>query len=259
MVIFGGMARFYSRNSTGKYPMDYSEIRSAFVESTDIGERLRGFRMARVRQILAGETLLGTILAPIVALHLIPLSSLGLGAAPDVSREAAKAQVLLQPIRAGSWGGHFNFDGYLVRSTTARSYVQVFRSGAIEAGDASLLDIKQPGYEKQIPSIAFEATIIECLQRYVDVQRRLAIQLPVFMTITLLRIKGFTMSSTYSFLEKNPPIDRETLPLPEVVVEDYAANVGKLLQPSFDALWQACGLEKSRNYDDAGNWRAHRC
>lgn len=41
MVIFGGMARFYSRNSTGKYPMDVREIRSAFVESTTIGERVR--------------------------------------------------------------------------------------------------------------------------------------------------------------------------------------------------------------------------
>jgi predicted HTH transcriptional regulator len=39
MVVFGGMARFYSRNSTGKYPMDIGEIRSAFVESTAVGER----------------------------------------------------------------------------------------------------------------------------------------------------------------------------------------------------------------------------
>lgn len=41
MVVFGGMARFYGRNSTGKYPMEIGEIRSAFVESTAIGEDYR--------------------------------------------------------------------------------------------------------------------------------------------------------------------------------------------------------------------------
>jgi hypothetical protein len=33
------------------------------------------------------------------------------------------------------------------------------------------------------------------------------------------------------------------------------SNVATLLRPAFDALWQACGQEKSPNYDDEGNRR----
>ena len=61
----------------------------------------------------------------------------------------------------------------------------------------------------------------------------------------------------YSKYSQSPPIDRDTLMLPEALVEDYAVEIGRLLQLSLDALWQACGLEKSLNYDDEGNWRQH--
>ncbi len=77
MVIFGGMARFYSRNSTGKYPLDIGEIRSAFIESTAIAERLRTLRMQRVELVISGLSPLGLLDTAMVVLHLIPLSSLG--------------------------------------------------------------------------------------------------------------------------------------------------------------------------------------
>jgi len=255
MVIFGGMARFYSRNSTGKYPMDIREIRSAFVESTEIGEKLHALRKRSISEIMTGATPLGLVAKAVVAIHLVPLSSLGFDVSRDVTRSAAKLQTLLEPIKAGSWGGRYNFDGYLVLSSKSSSYVQVFRSGAIEAADASLLDIEVPGYEKQIPGIAFEEEVIEAMSRYLDVQNRLTIPLPIFAAITLLRVGNFRMSSYGR--SPSPPIDRDALMLPEALIEEYGADIGRVLQPSFDALWQACGLEKSLNYDEQGNWRQH--
>jgi len=256
MVVFGGMARFYARNSTGKYPMDIREIRSSFVESTEIGEKLRAFRTGRIAEIMDGNTLLGLVDKAVVALHLVPLSSFGFQVSRDVTRAAAKAQILLSPIRASAWDGRFTFDGYLVYSSPPKSYVQVFRSGIVEAADISLLDIPHSAYKNQIPSIAFEKEVIDAIGRYLNVQNRMAIPLPIFAAINLLRIKGFQMSS-YEY-SPSPPIDRDTLILPEVLIEDYSAEIGSLLRPSFDALWQACGLEKSLNYDDEGNWRQHR-
>jgi hypothetical protein len=255
MVIFGGMARFYSRNSTGKYPMDIREIRSAFVESTEIGEKLHALRKRSISEIMTGTTPLGVVAKPMAAIHLVPLSSLGFDVSRDVTRSAAKLQTLLQPIKAGSWGGRYNFDGYLVVSSKSKSYVQVFRSGCIEAADASLLDIDVPGYEKQIPGIAFEEVMIEAIGRYLEVQDRLTIPLPIFAAITLLRVGNCRMSS-YGH-SPSPPIDRDTLMLPEILIEEYGSDIGRVLKPSFDALWQACGLEKSLNYDDLGNWRQH--
>jgi hypothetical protein len=54
------------------------------------------------------------------------------------------------------------------------------------------------------------------------------------------------------------PIGLDVLPLPEVLVENYGADVPTVLRPMFDALWQACGLEQSLNYNAQGNWEPAR-
>ena len=51
MVTFKGAARFYSRNSTGKYPLDVSEIRTAFSVSETLPDRLKNFRQHRLSLI----------------------------------------------------------------------------------------------------------------------------------------------------------------------------------------------------------------
>jgi hypothetical protein len=253
MVVYAGMARFYSRNSTGKYPMEYGEIRSAFVESTNIGEKLRAFREKRLIVISNGESSVGTIRSAFVTLHLMPLSSFFITGNPqDVVRSAARDTNSLQPFNAGGWEGQFNFDGFLSTSGNGSAYVQVFRDGSIEATDVSLLNIPHAGFEHKIPTVPFEKTVIASVKRYLGVLRRLEIPLPIFVAITLSHIKGFTLSYFQSSV-----IDRNDLLLPEAFVEDYDAVVETLLRPAFDTVWQACGHEQSLHYDKDGNWRPH--
>ena len=56
MVTFGGSSRFYARNSNGKYRLDVDEIRSAFLLSDSIAERVRQFRLDRIAKMMADET-----------------------------------------------------------------------------------------------------------------------------------------------------------------------------------------------------------
>ncbi len=51
-----GSPRFYSRNSNGKAPLDVTEIRTAFLHSLGLADRIREFRDDRIGRILAGET-----------------------------------------------------------------------------------------------------------------------------------------------------------------------------------------------------------
>ncbi len=247
MVVFGGMARFYSRNSTGKYPMDLEEIRSAFVESATVGEKLRGFLADRLAKIAQGDLPLHLVADAKVVLHLVPLFSLGSAMSRDVIREAARVGGLLQPIKGDAWGGRYNFDGYVVVSAKGESYVQVFRSGLIEAAALPFLNIPEQ-YRNQIPAVDFERSILSKLALYLDAQNCLRTPLPIFAAISLLNVRNHTLLRGYG-------IDRENLQLPEILIEDYSADIARLLRPSFDALWQACGHEKSPNYDDEGNWR----
>ena len=59
MVTFRGATRFYSRNSTGKYPLDVYEIRSAFALSESLHERLSKFRDGRLASINSNRKVRG--------------------------------------------------------------------------------------------------------------------------------------------------------------------------------------------------------
>ena len=257
MVVFGGMARFYARNSTGKYPMEIGEIRSAFVESTAIGERLQAFRNERLAKIMGGDTLLGSFVTPKVVVHLVPLVSLGLTASHEVTRQAARLKEFLPPMKGTSWGGRYNFDGYLVFSPKSESYVQVFRSGIIEAAAVPFLGISNE-YKNQIASIDLERTILQAVSNYLEAQNRLPMPLPIFVAISLLGVRHYRMPiySSY-FANEGQPIDRDDLLLPEVLIEEYGSRFARYLRPSFDALWQACGHEQDLNYDEDGDWRQY--
>jgi len=104
MVIFGGMARFYSRNSTGKYPMEYGEIRSAFIQErkgcSNFERRLAGRDCQQSGRICASD-----------ALSVFTTSD-----RRDLTRIAAQHESSLQPFNAGGWGGRYNFDGYVSSS-----------------------------------------------------------------------------------------------------------------------------------------------
>ena len=45
MVAFKRWSRFYSRNSAGKYQLDVHELRSAFIASESVADRIRQFRV----------------------------------------------------------------------------------------------------------------------------------------------------------------------------------------------------------------------
>lgn len=257
MVIFGGMARFYGRNSTGKYPMDIGEIRSAFVESTAIGERLKAFRNERLAKIMGGDTLLGSVVTPKIVVHLVPLASLGLTPSHEVTRQAAGLLEFLPPMKGTSYGGHYNFDGYLVSSPKSGSYVQVFRSGIIEAAAHPFLGDPET-YKNQIPSIGLERTILGAVSKYLEAQNRLSMPLPIFVAVSLLGVRHYRMPIRGRFANEGQPIDRDNLLLPEVLIEEYGPRFATYLRPSFDALWQACGHEQDLNYDDEdGDWKPH--
>lgn len=155
-------------------------------------------------------------------------------------------------MKGESWGGRYNFDGYLVTSSKRESYVQVFRSGVVEAAAHPFLTVPEQ-YRNQIPGTNLEQNIIQVMSRYLDGQNRLSISLPIFASVALLGVAGYRMILGPSSLSDS--IERDNLKLPEQLIEDYGTSVTHLLRPAFDALWQACGQEKSPNYDDEGNRR----
>lgn len=251
-------SRFYSRDTRGKFSMDVDQIRSAFQLSESLLDKVKNFRLDRVSRIMNGETPVKLIDAPKIILHVLPLQSFGTVMNLD-SKFLENEGMKLKPMIFSSWDGRHNIDGYASYAGIPREdyggYVQAFRSGVLEAVDAAMLGTMKS--TKQIPAKEYEEELQKVLRICLNFLKISEIKPPIFVTCTFVGVKDFQMNvKTIKNLAlgKATPIDRDILTLPDVEVVDYDVNVGRLLKPIFDAVWQAAGWPGSHNYGADGNW-----
>ena len=165
----------------------------------------------------------------------------------------------LKPIKYMGMELSHTFDGFLTYTTDllggARSYAHLYRRGIIEAVEISLL--KPLVDKKEIPSVDFEKEIILAIPGYIEVFKRINVKPPFSMFLSLVGVEGYLMKLNKEILGATPiPIQDNIIKLEEIYIEDYAEmeNIPGLLQSWFDDIWSACGMFKSFNYDENGNW-----
>lgn len=279
MVTFKNDSKFFTRNSRGKYQLDVSELRSAFLFSESIGERVRAFRTERLSRISSGVEIPALLIEedPKLVLHLIPLNAFGSGESFHLKPlyDGIKGR-LVEPISI--FDGdltvrmRFNIDGF-VRSTrteyiaiTDIGYAQVFRNGIVESADTSLLMINawnQSKFNSQVDPKCFdgeryERKLVVAVKKYLELQNFLGSNPPYFVMISFLGVKGYKIAlqrSVHHIAEYTSEIDRNNLIIPEVMIEDFDVNVASALRPIFDAVWNAAGSDSSPNYDETGKFR----
>jgi len=243
----------------GKYPLDVRELRTEFTLAETAKNRIRDFRIDRLGQIVADETPAPLFNAPKIALHLVPLGAGLITQQYNLLPLEQQTARLLAPIYSTGWTPRHNFDGYLtysvLRESICNSYLQIFRDGSIEAVESSML--KDDGYGKLIPSVAFEKRLLEALPRFLSIQRDLGVGLPIFLMLSLIGVKGYKMAVRQGYRDRTiaHEIDRDALIIPEVLVNDFSTSGEVLLRPVFDVVWNAAGWSSSINFDESGEWR----
>lgn len=263
VVNFSGHWRFYTRNSAGKYPLDISELRTAFSLSETISQRVRLFRTERLSKIVSGEAPVSLAGSAFTVLHVIPLISFDMPTTIYNLAGLERDTGILQPLGSNGWSHRVNFDGLLTYTPTLEtmspmSYLQIFRNGIIEAVDERLLRRNKEDRKPYIPSVLFERAILEALPRFVKILKRSDISPPVFIMLSLLGVSGYVMAVRgRGFSHGDTPIDRDALIVPEVLVENFELNPDELMKPVFDAIWNAAGWPRSLNYDNDGKWVDH--
>ncbi|MDY6865126.1 MAG: ATP-binding protein [Halobacteriota archaeon] len=258
-VSFRGHDKFYSRSTNGKYPLDVAELRVAFNLSETITERIRKFREDRISKILANETPVPFYDTAKIVLHLIPVISFNPAQRYEISKIASH-QEKMSPIGCYGWNSRYNFDGFLTSYSgggeeKSHSYVQLFKNGIIEAVEGSLLE-PSDNERMLIPSIAYEKELIKSLPNYLSILKTLNVELPIFIFLTLVGVRGYLMAvdRTRFRIYEVHTIDRDILLLPEIVIESYDVIAKDILRHCFDSIWNACGFPRSLNYDDTGEW-----
>jgi hypothetical protein len=145
----------------------------------------------------------------------------------------------------------FNIDGVLSvlnYGSNPGAYSQLFRNGITESSyiDNIYGQNRIAGAYHEQHSIKFIETMIEILQM-------LEVPPPFAVFLTFVGVKDHSMyfdSGIPSFVNN---IDRDIVNLPEIIINDYDTEIGKAMKPTFDAMWNAAGWEKSPYYDAQGN------
>lgn len=255
-VIYKSWDKFYARNSSGKYPLDVSELRIQFNLSATTRERIKSFREDRIASVLSEQTPIKIDNTAKVMLHLFPISSFS--TFQEYNLNVVSQDPNLMPVISGSSGHRrYNFDGFLAYapysdSGTFHSYVQLYKNGMIESVDTLLL---KPRGDNLFIYRRYEQQIVTSIKKYIEVLQKLSIGMPLFICLSMLNVKNYIFPVDYPLdIEDYHKIDREVLILQEVMMNSYDEAPEIILKTCFDSVRNACGFEESDNYDSDGNW-----
>lgn len=163
-----GHNRFYARSSAGKYEPNVDELRLLFAQAPQLADRIRDFRADRVAKIVANQAPVILEDARALVMHVIPFSAFD----SEISLPLHPNDHLymkFQPILSTHPDEfRINLDGYLtLRNARAtpekrRGYVQIFRSGIVEAVASSFASGDgSAGQPFTLRAITVEAAIVK--------------------------------------------------------------------------------------------------
>jgi hypothetical protein len=246
---------FYLRENGRKRTLDVPEIRGLFLRSDHQAQRVRDFRTERLSQILAGGAPHRLVHGALLVGHFVPTqAALGEVAVDPVPYMRDRRLPVLSTTIPGA---RINADGALVvrnpRPEGTHGYSQLFRNGYFE----TVKVLAAPPEELAVlDSVSYEREFIALVHTLRAEYIHLGISTEMTCMVSLLRANraglGFNRRD-YNLEDHQGYFDRETLALPDVLLP-AEVNEEQALRPVFDLMWQSAGIERSLNYDEAGNW-----
>jgi hypothetical protein len=241
--------RFYSRHGAGAYLMDYSEIRSAFLQTAALEDRLKAFRDQRLTVIHEGRAPFKSPEKTHAIAHIIPFQAFqpGFQINWDI---ITKNQITVCPFYAV--GGNFGYilEGHLTwlqdfNSQRCDNYTLVFRNGIIEAVETRLFEPLKNVTQLDGPLIA--ASLVKWVEGFIQASARLGISFPFMVSYGLIGVADFTLRTSLTHhLSGSARIDRNELLLPEIVINEIPPTVTDSLKPILDGLWNAGGFSECK-------------
>ncbi len=252
--------RIYSRRGTQSYPLDVSELRSAFLLSESLSERLRRFRDDRIARIIADETPVRLKPEARLVVHMVPVKAMQPDNKTDVYAllNDHQARQSLRPMESGGgWHSRYNFDGFVAyQDSYPATYLQLFGSGAMEwCANFGEKEQHENGIFLYLPAESIASELHVCLGSGKAAFSYLGIQPPYFLSVALIGVRGYhlaTRGSSWRFHKYT--VDRDTLVFPDIRIDDKDFEPTVVMRPILDALWRAVGYPHCAYYDNDGTW-----
>ncbi len=255
VVNFQGHWRFYARNSIGKYSLSITELKSAFLTTAGLGERIRSFHCGRLSKLACGDAPVPLAAKPKTAFHLIPYSAFESGSLLSFSSIEDIWSIPLMHASTSSY--RYNLDGLVVYNEKgldgcSEGYTQVFRKGIIESVNVNLFGSSSEG--PYLPNVKFEMDITSFLNACLAFYKRSSVQMPAALFVSLVGVQDCKLATHQQpdpWHDYAHRIDRDSLLLPEVIIENLAVNSAAVLKPIFNAAWNSLGWERLYECDEA--------
>ena len=246
---------FYTRENGRKRTLDVPEIRTLFLRSQGLADRIRDFRTERLGRIIAGETPHPVVPNPLQIIHFVPTqAALGLMNIDPVPY-ATSQRLLPQPSARGN--PRLNADGVVsIRNPEARGthgYAILFRNGFYES--VKTLWKNEDG-RFILYSLGYEEELIKLLKEMRKEYESLGFSAELTCMLSIHRANEVWLGldrNRFELDDDQGKFDRSTLALAEILIPaDVPAE--QALRPLFDLVWQSAGLIRSFNYTAAGEW-----
>jgi hypothetical protein len=258
-VTFKNSGRFWARSSAGKYEPNVEELRRIFTEAPLIAERARAFRIERTARIAAHEAPASLKDGGTLVLHVVPFAAFDFGQSFSLDEVSAHPEKFA-PIGGTARDFQITFDGFLTASTAGglsapqHAYVQVFRTGAVEAVASSLAVASPLVVGKGNNVIArskIQAWIIQYSRHYATSLQMCGSEPPFAIMVSLVDVKGKVLLQDYLDLENailedlpSMTLNREQFHFVETIFQNVPENdqdAAKQLKATLDHLANAAG------------------
>jgi hypothetical protein len=249
-----------------------SDFPPFLTEEEVLFHRMEAFHRQRVEVIENGKSPLGNRKDGLLVAHFVPVACVRSRLRFDSSK-LKDAASFISALGSSNRNPRFNVDGLLSLDghEVYRAYSQVFRDGRLEVvmSDVSYelpqrLAVtsgqRQPEAGRRcLRDSISEKAVIQALGEYLRFCKTLEIPAPIIMFSAILSCEGVRICSDRNYFDTpNVGIDRTPAFLPDIEIPALEIEPQTLLRPWCDTLWQACGMEKSLNFDEGGKWRERR-
>jgi hypothetical protein len=257
MVWANETGQFWGRNNAGKFLMDVTQVRQAML-AADAWERAAAqFRDARLQRIRAGLGLKGVPDGGVLVLHVLPIG--GPRERVDLPRVKPDWQTALY---MGSTSGGYttrpNSEGWLVNSDNGARHFQVFRDGG---GVEIRLDLSS--FRSRTTTSTGQILVGNAVEFQVARWAKMAflwlaaaeVEPPYALFLSMLNVEHTRFSNNNAatmLLNGDYEIDVPDVLLSEQLLDALPDDVGNVLAPTFDAMWQAASWPKSAARDHNG-------
>jgi|GEM_PF-2110353 len=250
--------RIVGRTSSGKYIYDAQQVRLAFEQAGDVGEKIGRWRDSRINDILFGGSPIVPEKAALVAVHVVSMPSFmsGVPLAPaEIQSQASKFE---PPYQSGG-SRRFNLDGYLSYAESTdpsrcSSYCQVFRRGAVE-GVSSRVSLVIEG-RRMIDARELVSEVLRAVAAYMRGLGEAGASPPYVICVSLLDAIGLSPyhGSVNDLILDSNRIDRQVARMSDVFVVGEGRDLRDDMRACFDSFWNACGFSGCPYYFPDGSY-----